>query len=350
MGGAQAHVLDLISGLSPQCEPLLATGEKDFLADEALKLGIECFFLPELVRPVSPWKDLLATRSLLGLIRATRPVLTHVHTSKAGMVGRFASRAAGVPSVYTVHLWPFEDGTGLTRAIGVPLERLTARFTSRIITVSDATRQTGLRFGIGREDQLVTIHNGISDTPFRARLAVTARPKIAVVARFVDQKDHVTLLRAVAGMTGRPQILFIGDGPRLVDVRSLCENLGLSATCEFAGERRDVPQILAGCDLFVLPTNWEGFPLSILEAMRAGLPVIATDVGGNREAVAHEMTGLLTPHQDVAAMRQAIESLCSSFERRVQFGRAGRRRFLEYFSREQMLSRTLDVYQSVSSN
>jgi len=350
MGGAQAHVLDLISGLSPQCEPLLAAGEQDFLADEAAKLGVKCFLLPELVRPINPWKDLRAARSLLGLIRATRPDLTHLHTSKAGMVGRFASHAAGIPSIYTVHLWPFDDGTGLSRAIGIPLEKLTARFTSRIITVSDATRQAGLRLGIGRASQFITIHNGISDTPFLARLEPTDRPKIAVVARFVDQKDHVTLIRAVSEMVVRPQLLFIGDGPRLPQVRALCESLGLSAACEFAGERRDVPQILAGCDLFVLPTNWEGFPLSILEAMRAGLPVIATDVGGNREAVIPGVNGLLAPRHDVAALRQAIESLCASFERRVQFGRASRQRFLQYFSREQMLSRTFQIYKSVTNN
>jgi glycosyltransferase involved in cell wall biosynthesis len=351
IGGAQVHVLDLLSGLSSHCEPLLATGEDDFLAREARSLGVECFVLPELVRAIHPWKDLCATRSLVELIRATRPTLAHVHTSKAGIIGRFASHTAGIPAVYTVHLWPFEDGTNLVRTmVGVPLERITARFASRIITVSDATRQTGLRRGIGRPDQFVTIHNGIPDTPFRARLCSSGRPKVAVVARFVEQKDHDTLLRAVAELTVKPELFFIGDGPRMPEVRGLCQRVGLTDICHFLGERRDVPQILAECDLFALATHWEGLPLSILEAMRAGLPVIATNVGGNSEAVAHGVTGLLTPRKDVAALRCALEFLCASFEWRLRFGAAGRQRFQHLFSSEQMLSKTLQVYQSVSAN
>ena len=338
------HVLDLLQGLKSDFDMVLAAGEEGYCTAQARALGIECHVLPGLVQKIDPLSDLKALGSTWTAIRKVQPDLVHCHTTKAGLIGRLAARLAGVPAIYTVHTWCFTEGTSrVWKAVGLPTEALAARMSRCIIAVSDANRRTAISRRVAPRSKIVTVHNGVPDSPYRAKPAEGTIPRIAMVARFVPQKNQALLIEAAARLT-RPVVLtFVGDGP----IRQQAE--ALAATCpshvkvEFLGQRFDVAEILARCNVFVLSTNWEGFPISILEAMRAGLPVIATDVDGVREAV-FEDNGLLVGVKNRCELTSAMEQLISDPQLRQRMGAQSRAIYEERFSLPAMLHKTASIY------
>ena len=348
LGGAQVHLLDLLRRLPPTIRPGVGVGQDGYFAEEVRNLGIPCRVVPQLVQPIAPVSDLRALVGLVNLMRELKPDLVHAHTSKAGILGRLAARIAGIPSVFTAHTWCFVEGTSWKwKAAGVPSERLAARFCSAIINVSHANRNLALRYRISDRQHHVVIHNGIADTPHRAKPHHSAIPTVVMVARFCAQKDHSLLLSAVSEIKTPVRIVLVGDGPTRPAIEEESIRLGLRDRVEFLGERQDVAKILATSDVFALPTNWEGFPLSILEAMRAGLPVVASDVGGVSEAVVDGETGFHVPRGDVAAFRERLDWLLRRPSIRQQMGSAGRRRYEAEFTLDAMTHGTLAVYRSV---
>lgn len=347
-GGAQVHVLELLRGISHRFEVHLGVGEEGFLTEEARWLGVKVHLIPNLVQPLNPSKDLKALWEIRRLIRSLRPRLVHLHSSKAGLLGRLAAVLVGTPAIFTAHGWAFTDGVSWKRkALAVPSEWLAARLGGRIITVSQNDYDLALRYRVASRQQMTVVHNGIPDVPYRAR--PEAEPvRIVMVARFTPPKDHVLLLRALAGLKELAwELELIGDGPLLGRVRAEAERLGLLKRVRFLGARRDVAERLSKAQVFVLASNWEGLPLSILEAMRAGLPVVASDVGGVREAVIEGETAFLVPRGDKAALRSRLQQLITNASLRVEMGQAGRKRFEERFTFEFMLEKTLEVYETV---
>lgn len=348
MGGSQTHLLELLRGFRRDFRLSLATGEDGFLTEAARGLGVETFVLPNLVQPLDPLKDVKALKEVVQLLHRVKPDLIHCHTSKAGIVGRAAAKAAGVPAVFTAHTWSFADGTSrMWKLIGTPSERLAARFTTKIIAVSDSNRDLAIRQRVAPEYKIVTVHNGIPDTGYRAWPERGGVPRIVMVARFAPQKNQQQLLSALAEVELPFKLTFVGDGPTRLAAEQLAGELGLTPRVEFLGVRRDTEQILAASELFVLATNWEGFPITILEAMRAGLPVIATDVDGVREAVLDGQTGCLVPRGDTQALREKLILLLSDARLRGKLGAAGRSIYEREFTRPVMLDKIADVYRSV---
>jgi glycosyltransferase involved in cell wall biosynthesis len=344
-GGAQSHVLGLMTALSDQFRVQLAVGEEGFLVDACRNLSIPVHILPALRREIHPIRDLLALVEALRVIKKVQPDLIHAHTSKAGIVGRLAGRLCGIPAVYTAHSWGFNSDAPLRwRIITPPFEKLASKWTSRIITVSHYARDAALRFRIAEELKLTTIHNGVPDVPLRADPAATSIPLIAMVARFSQGKDHDTMIKAFAELGGTARLMLIGDGPTRRSMEELVDGLGLRGRVEFLGDRDDVPELLAQSSVFVLSSKFENMPISILEAMRAGLPVIATAVGGVREAVIDGETGLTVQVGSVADLAKALTMIILEPERRIRMGQASRARFLELFSEATMLERTIQVY------
>jgi glycosyltransferase involved in cell wall biosynthesis len=358
LGGAQTHLMDLVSGfrnhfdqvvVAGQSDSAIAAGEgkRDYLTSELRQIDVPFHAVEHLVQPISPRTDLKAVAEITALIRRVKPDLIHAHTSKAGILGRLAGRLTGVPSVFTAHTWSFAEGTSLKwKALGIPSERIAARWTKRIITVSEANRRTALEKRVGTPEKLVTVHNGISDDKGRANPALSKPVTLAMVARFSQQKDHRTLLAALAGIRTSFKLLLVGDGPTLPEVKAEAASLGLTDRVEFSGARNDVANLLGRSQVLLLITNWEGFPITILEGMRAGLPVIATDIGGTSESVAHEETGLLVPPRDITALQAALTRLLGNADLRVRMGRAGRARYEREFALSAMLRRTLTVYEA----
>lgn len=348
VGGAQVHLLDLITHLPSGLNAVIATGEPGFLCDEARRRGIPVRILPDLTRDIHPLKDLRALRAITRVIREEAPDLVHGHTSKAGLLARLAARINSTPAVFTAHTWSFADGLPLLqRLIATPLERLAAPAADRIITVSEANTETAVRHSIAGSHAFVRIWNGVPDLPGRALPGGRAKVTLITAARFAPQKDHILLLEALKGITGDWRLLLAGHGPTRGSVEKRARELGLASRIEFLGERRDIHELLTESDLFILPSKWEGFPVSILEAMRAGLPVIATATGGVAEAVTHGVNGYLVYPGDVAALRMRLQQLISFPARLARMGAASRRRYEQDFLIESMVQKTIAVYREV---
>jgi glycosyltransferase involved in cell wall biosynthesis len=345
-GGSQMHVMDLLEGFRSEADLDLVTGEEGPLTECARALGIPVYILPELVQPISPFNDLRAASSLIGHLRARRADLVHAHTSKAGILTRLAAAVTDTPAVFTAHTWAFAEGTSaIWQLVGLPSERLAARYTACIINVSDANRHLAARSGITRAKLNLTIHNGIRDTSFRAHAEEPAScPQIVMVGRFVKQKDQQLLVQAMMGIKCPYRLIFVGEGPTRTLVEADVARAGLQNQVVFAGNSREVEQILSKSHIFVLPSRWEGFPLTILEAMRAGLPVVASDVGGVREAVIDGYTGFLTRPGDLHDLQRYIENLLRDSELRGTLGSNGRQHFLKMFTQDKMLDGVRSVY------
>lgn len=347
MGGGQVHVLDLLKGFQSTHELHLATGEEEYLTREARAIGVECHILSDLIHETRPARDARAVSQMTALLRCLKPDLVHAHTTKAGLVARAAAWRCGIPSVFTAHSWAFSEGVSLAwKAMGVPTEWIASWLSSRVINVSEANRRLALKYGLPAR-RLVTIHNGIPDGPGIASPGAGGKTEVVMVARFARQKHHELLLEAFAGVPQPATLTLIGDGPSRASMQELAAKLGIAQRVTFAGERQDVTRLLAGAGVFALASRWEGFPLSILEAMRTGLPVVASDVGGSREAVEHGVSGYLVPRDDVAGFRAALTRLCTNAGLRSEFGSAGRGRYLQHFSLEQMLRKTHALYEQV---
>ena len=350
-GGAQVALLNLIMNLPAGIEPIVAAGEEGFLQQECARKGIPYRLIPGLVAPISPAKDALALMRLVALIRREKPCVVHAHTSKAGVLGRVAARLTRTPVIFTAHTWSFDEGVPhLRKRIAVPIERITAALGGKIITVADSNTQEALRHSITTGRNLIRIWNGVPDSRLRASPASRDRVTLITVARMVPQKDHALLLRSLVGVRGNWCLQMVGDGPLRGELQLLAEQLQLGERLQFLGERKDVAELLSQADVFVLASKWEGLPVSILEAMRAGLPVVATDVGGVREAVQEDVTGLLSKAHDERGLRDRIQSLMTLPSLMVQMGRAGRRRYEEHFRIETMVDKTVELYQQIDGS
>lgn len=344
-GGAQVHVRDLVLGLADRFSITVAVGDDGFLVEALRAGGVDVRVVPALQREIAPKADRAALADLRALIRSVRPALVHTHSSKAGILGRLAARLEGVPALHTAHAWSFSDGIDWRRkAMTVPVEALVGRVTDRFVVVSEADREVGTRWRVARPAQVRVVHNGVSDTPLRAEPGATGPPRLTMVARLAAPKQPVLLLEAFAAVGGDAHLDLVGDGPDRATVEAAVARLGLSQRVTLLGNRRDVPDLLARSQVFALISRQEGFPLAILEAMRAGLPVIASDVGGVSEAVSDGVTGLLVPRDDRGALTAALQRLLGCPVTRREMGRAGRAAFEARFTLSRMLDATAAVY------
>jgi glycosyltransferase involved in cell wall biosynthesis len=352
IGGAQIHVRDLAGAMQARGHVVLVLlgGHGPFL-DDLRARNIRTIVLEHLTVPIRPLQDLRALRETRRALEAFRPDLVATHSAKAGVVGRMAARLLGVPVTVTTHGWSFTTGVPPMRATVYRwIERVTGPFAADMtITVSEYDRQLALKAGILSQDQLVTVHNGMPDVPPSLRARPDGAPvRLVMVARFGAQKDHPTLLRALADLRDVPWDLdLIGEGPLMAQTRDLAASLGIAERVRFLGQRIDVDRLLAAAHISVLATNWEGFPLSILEAMRAGLPMIATDVGGVSESVRDGETGYLVPPAQVGPLRDRLRTLLNDSGLRARMGAAGRQLYEREFTLDRSVSRTLDVYSRV---
>ncbi len=349
-GGGQVHLLDLLERLPADITPILATGEEGFLTERAAQLGVPVHIASCLRQPLAPLHDVAGLFQLVRIIRREKPDLVHAHTSKAGLLGRFAAFLTRTPALFTAHTWSFADGIGaLQQRIAVPLEKLAAKCGGHIITVSKSNAQQCLARAIAPGERVRTIWNGIPDVPERAEPGTNSTRNVLMVARFASQKDQLNLIHAMAGVAGSWRLQFAGDGPLRAECEAAARELGIASRVEFLRTRDDTAHLLAEADLFVLSTKWEGLPLSILEAMRAGLPVVASRVGGVAEAVTDGVTGFLTSPGDVHDLRFRIQQMIGSRELLSRMGAAGRKRFDRDFRIETMMQATLAAYREVTA-
>jgi glycosyltransferase involved in cell wall biosynthesis len=351
IGGAQVHVRDLACAvLGRGHQPIVLTSGDGRYTEALRAAGVQTIALRSLGAPINPVKDLRALREIRALLKSLRPDLVSTHSSKAGVVGRLAARSLGIPVIFTAHGWAFTPGIPSRQAaVYTWIERLVAPLASRVIAVSDFDRELAVERGVVSRERVLTIHNGMPDIASNLRAHPSLSPvRFAMVARFEPQKDHPTLLHALAGLTTEAWTLdLIGDGPLQPQAEELSNRLGLADRVRFWGQRMDVDARLAEAQVALLISNWEGFPRSILEAMRAGLPVVSSAVGGVTESVRDGETGFTVSRGDVAGLRCRLQQLLTDAGLRTRMGRNGRQRYEDHFTLSRTLEKTLAVYEDI---
>lgn len=351
IGGAQIHVRDLSTALrSAGHDAVVIAGANGVLADELRAQGVPYYSLHHLGRAVGPLQDVHCVAELRETLRQIQPDIISTHSTKAGFIGRIAGKTLNIPTLFTAHGWGFTDGRPPLQALAFwAVERTTAAWAARIITVCESDRMAAMRTRLTSCDRLVTIYNAMPDVDKTLRANPSKSPvRLVMVARLSHWKDQPTLLQALAGLTDLEWRLdLVGDGPLRGDLEVLVQRLGLTERVTFLGFRRDVPAQIANAQVFLLITKWEGFPRSILEAMRAGLPVIASDVGGVQESVVDGTTGFVVPRGDAVVLRERLRELITNSALRVQMGEAGRARYEEKFTFDRLVEQTTKVYEAV---
>ena len=295
--------------------------------------------------------------ALRRLLRRERIDVLHTHTAiAANVLSRIAGRLAGVPVVSHVHIANYLPPNAARAALVRSLDNVTARLADRVIAVSASTKEALVEQGYP-EGAIEVVPNGIhvvddDDRLGRRRLAefgIDADDRVAgEIGRLCDVKGQRDLLAAAARLEGVRIVLIGHDLEQGGRYRELLERearkLGVDDRVTFTGHRSDARALLAGLDVFVLPSRIEGMPIVVLEAMAAGKPVVATAVGGTPELVVDGETGILVPPRDPEALAEALGALLDDPERSRRLGEAGRARVLERFSEEAMTRRILEVY------
>ena len=296
--------------------------------------------------------DLPAIAALARAFRRQRAQIVHLHTGRANWLGGLAARLVGVPAVSSRRMERQVKRNWRTRL-------LYRHLLQRVVAISPAVESCLLAAGVPAE-RLQIIPEGVERSRLQpdkgrtaTRSALGAEPEDVVVlalAALVRRKGLDVLLDALALLAAerqRPRVWIAGDGPERAALTAQIAALGLGDQVQLLGQRLDAPDLLAACDLFVLPSRQEGLGVSALEAMAVGRPVVASAVGGLGFSVVAERTGLLVPPEDPSALAAALRRLLRDPELRARLGAAGPKRVAEGFLAEQMVAAHDQLYRSV---
>ena len=332
LGGAQKNVLDIIRLLDKDRYTVyLVSSNKGTLVKDALGIpGVKTVSLSSLKRPINPFADLVTLFKLTFLLKKEGITLVHTHSSKAGILGRWAARLAGVPVIiHTIHGWSFHNHLNFpTKSLYAFLERITAKFTNKLIAVSRSDIQKGLRNRIGREDKYALIRYGIAKHNFiNCNIDINSKKKelgleansalVGMVVCFKPQKAPQDFVRAASLIIKRnpkTKFILVGEGILRGKIERLIDNLKLKENFVLTGWRRDIPEIMSCLDVLVLSSLWEGSPIVLLEAMCRSLPIVAYDVDGVCEVVKNGVNGFLVAPGDVAGLAHRINNLLEDKE------------------------------------
>ena len=318
--------------------------------------------LPSLGRSLHPVRDLLTVGALVSILRRQRPHIVETHTAKAGFVGRVAARLAGVPVVLHVfhgHVFYGYFGAAQTRAF-IGIERLLARWTDRVITISLSQRHDIAHvYRIASPDRVVVVPLGFDLRSFagagpadrsagRALLGVPSdAPLVGFVGRLTAVKNPALFCSAacrVLESVPGARFVLVGDGELRADIERQIADLGLSERVTLAGWQREMPPVYAALDALVLPSLNEGTSVTAIEAMAAGVPVVATAVGGMPDLVADERTGLLAPSGDAEALAEQIVRVLSDPAWAHSVARGGREDALARFGVDRLVRDMESLY------
>jgi glycosyltransferase involved in cell wall biosynthesis len=359
--GGPAHQASYLSGRRfhpDRYETLLVHGQtapgEESMADLAAQEGAETLYLPSLRQPVNPLNDTRALAELGRVARRFRPHLIHTHTAKAGFLGRTAGILALRPRpvlVHTFHGHVLEGyfGPAKTRVYR-GLERTLGRRSDRLIGVSSQTVDDLVRLGVAPREKFSVIPLGLDLGSFaslerrsgglREHLGVPEdQMLLAFVGRIVPIKRVDLLLRAFAhahDSGASAHLAIVGDGEARTDFERMARQLGIGSAVSWLGYRRDLPEIAAAADVAILSSDNEGTPVWLIESAAAGVPAIATDVGGTSEVVTPE-SGILVPPDDEIALGRAIARMAEDPEQRRAMGEQARAHVLSRYSVERLL-------------
>lgn len=348
-GGAQQIVKALCEGFCEENNIILATAPNGELYNWAKSRGVRTYSLKDMGRSISPLNDIKTLIQLIRIISHEKPDIVHCHSWKAGVLGRIAAFLCGVKEIYfTVHGWSLLSySNSAVKAVFILIEKLLALMTTKLICVCEEDRKLGIDLKIAEEEKFNTVYNGISDirnlgiSDIREKYSIPDNAiLIGSVARLAQQKRCLETVHIMSGlMKERKDIYFIyvGDGPLYGQMDGLVKELGLSDRFILAGNQNNVPEYLKAIDVFLLLSNYEGLPVSILEAMSIGLPIIASNVGGVCELVEDGRNGFLVSNDEVGIIEK-ISTLLNNDKMRINYGKNSREVFEYRFTVNRMIS------------
>ncbi len=363
IGGAQKVLYHIAAGMDPGLfDVSVACAPGGELVRWLQELGyVRVIEIEELKRDISPLNDLKALLKLYQLMKKNKYDVVHCHSSKAGVLGRLAAWLAGVPKIiFTVHGWGINEYQGpLKRFLYIWAERLAGLLSTKVVCVSESDILKGKSLKLVDAQKLKVIYNGLPASvkekgAFREELGIGENDiVIGTIARLAVQKHPHFFLevakKLLAGakcMAEGRQLFFviIGDGPLRADCEEYINRNSLIGRVFLLGAREEAAKLVQDFDIFVLFSRWEGLPLTIIEAMLAGVPVVANNVGGVGELVENEKTGLLIGGLQVEAAVQALEKLIFNREQRLSLGISGQRKALALFSVDKMVKNYYILY------
>jgi len=367
VGGAQENTVSSVLGLRQKSNLDVSLisgpggGVEGSLEDRFSALPQTLSILPELVRPLHPWRDLMAHKRLVAHFRRERPHIVHTHSGKAGVLGRLAARRARVPII--VHTVPGPSfgafQSSLPNWLFTQAERWAARGTDDFISVADAMTRQYLAAGIGTPEKFTRIFSGFDLQPFlsarndltlRARLGLAREDfVVAKLARLCPLKGHDDLIAAAgAVVSSRPEtkFLLIGDGPLRQQFTRKIAALGLSRHFIFAGlvAPAEVPPLLGIADVLVHLSRREGLARALPQSLATGRPVVAYDCDGAPEVCLEGKTGFLVQPGDLSTLSARLTELASDLSLRVRLGDTGRELIRDRFSEKQMVDAIYELY------
>ncbi len=368
LGGAQENTLYTVELLqaSGRFDVTLVTGPalgpEGSLLERATRQPFHTIVVPQMRRAIHAARDLSTYRTLKQLFRRERYDVVHTHSSKAGILGRFAAGKAGVPVVvHTIHGLPFHPHQPrLTHRLYVTLERMAARRSDKIICVADAMTAQAVAAGVAAPDKFVTIYSGMELDAFlaadskrdevRRRLGF-GRGDLVVgkIARLFELKGHEYVFESFRRLAGRfptLKLMLVHDGILRQDFEQQLEKMGLRDRVVFTGivPPDEIPELIAAMDVLVHASLREGLARTLPQALAVGRPVVSFDVDGAREVVFDDKTGYLVPAKDVDGLTAALERLLADAALRQRLGAEGRRLVDPTFRKETMVERIVELY------
>jgi len=367
VGGAQENTILTCRGLHERGRRVTLitgpeAGPEGQLLDEARATGYDVIVLPSLRRAVNPLADRQAYTDLVEILRQIRPDIVHTHSSKAGIIGRFAARAARVPIVvHTIHGMSFNrTQSWMEQSLYRFLEQRAARITDCLVTVADAMIDQATEAGIAPREKFRTVYSGMEVDWFSPdrydRAAIRAswgfsdeHVVVGAIARLFRNKGYEKLIPAMADAARRnPALRFVwvGDGAQRTEYEEELEYRGLRDRTHLTGlvPPNEVARMAAGMDILVHASQWEGLPRAAVQALLMEVPVISFDIDGAPEVVIPGQTGMLVPLNDVDALADAMVELAADPQRRRRFGQAGRQTCLQHFDWRYMVDQLDRIY------
>jgi glycosyltransferase involved in cell wall biosynthesis len=353
-GGCEEVILLLLQGLDRSLwRPILFHYDEPGIARlviGAKQLGVECHIVP-----VMPGHNLLITlMQFFRELKLIQPDIFHAHLNwplgcRHALIAAWLNRVPAI--VATSHLYSSISGSRYAWL----KQRIQAHIVNRYVAVSKEVRNRLCEDLLIPENKVSVVLNGIYLKPFDLapdkilRTQLLAGKQLSIVftpARLHEQKGHKYLIDAVASV---PNAMFVlaGDGPERNFLEKYAFDRGVNERVIFLGYRKDIAQLLASCDLFVLPSLYEGLPISIIEAMASGKPIIATDIGGNNEAIIHGETGYLVPPKDSEKLAEIINMILANPSISINIGRAAKKRAYEQFSSNAMIRNLTQIYEEL---
>lgn len=370
LGGAQRYVFDLANNLKSEFDITVAFGEPGENGELARMLkenNIEYFVLPHLKRRISPINDFIALKEIIDLFKKLQPDIIHLNSSKISILGSLAAyynsklKIKNSKIIYTVHGWVFNEPQPVwLKQFYFWSEKITAHFKDKLICVSEFDRQIALEKRIANENKLITIHNGLGEAEFLARF--DARRQLVTTFNIKIEPDDILLgsignlyktkgyeylikaLKILAENNLKFKAVIIGGGKEKNALNKIIQEYNLTGKVFLLGGIDNAGKYLNAFDVFISSSVKEGLSYTILEAMRAGIPIIATEVGGTPEMIEDGQTGLLVKPEDHQALADGIVKLTSHNVLREKLGTNAKMKAETNFTSEEMINKTKEVY------